>query len=163
MPFPPDSGTRLWRSCSIALVRALIFPSPLRMRRNQPSRMCCTVLYPNVCSIMIHIGAFPSALYQTSVWIFPRPSFTGLAFKDLRWNHAQDQVGVCVWRMCTSSCSATHTGTAFNVYCATIGLAFVTLDFATDLASAALVCPLLCCAARAKGVKGDAPLFSHCG
>ena len=32
------------------------------------------------------------AAYHTSNWVFPKPSPTGIAFKDLKWNHARDQV-----------------------------------------------------------------------
>ena len=32
------------------------------------------------------------AAYHTSTWVFPKPSPTGIAFKDLKWNHARDQV-----------------------------------------------------------------------
>ncbi len=34
----------------------------------------------------------PQAAYLTSTWVFPTPSLTGVAFRDLKWNYAKDQV-----------------------------------------------------------------------
>jgi len=61
----------------------------------------------------------PAASYLTSTWVFPTPSLTGIAFKDLKWNHTRDQVwnametGDVTW-LCT--CPGQSQKISCNVY-----------------------------------------------
>lgn len=46
----------------------------------------------NIYILRCYFHVDPAAAYLTSTWVFPIPSPTGIAFKDLKWNHTRDQV-----------------------------------------------------------------------